>query len=336
MKHVFLINPVAGKGKATTELLPSIIKTLSNNDVDYIVHRTINVGDAFKYVRALCEKNPDDEMRFYSCGGDGTMNEVLNGIIGYKNVQLAVIPAGTGNDFVRNFGDIKKFKDIESQINGIASPIDIIKYQLLEPTGEENIPTTGYALNMFNTGFDAEVVKKTAEIKGPVIKGTLAYIAGVGIVLKRLKKVDMAVEIDGEEVYSGEFLLAGIANGRFSGGGFDGMPLAVLDDGKMDAFLVKSITRRAFISLVKKYHDGTHLDEPKLKDIFFHYPCEEAIFRPKENITLAVDGETTEVGAIKFSLVPNAILFSAPKEIVDKNSKDNNAENISKREIEIE
>ena len=336
MKHVFLVNPVAGKGKATTELLPSIIKTLSKNDVDYIIHRTINVGDAFKYVKNLCESNPDEEMRFYSCGGDGTMNEVLNGMYGYKNVQLAVVPAGTGNDFVRNFGDIKKFKDIDSQINGVVSPIDIMKYQLLDPSGEENIPASGYALNMFNTGFDAEVVKKTAEIKGAVIKGTLAYIAGVGIVLKRLKKVDMAVEIDGEEVYSGEFLMAGIANGRFSGGGFDGMPLAILDDGKIDAFLVKSITRRAFLGLVKKYHDGTHLDEPKLKDIFLHYSCEEAIFRPKENITIAVDGETSEVGAIKFSVIPNAIQFSVPKEIAEKNAEDNSEEGIIEREIEID
>jgi YegS/Rv2252/BmrU family lipid kinase len=316
MKHIFLINPVAGQGKASLEVLPGIVEAVKEKGIEYEIHRTVNEGDALRYVRARCDENPSEDLRFYSCGGDGTMNEVLNGLYECPRAQLAVIPAGTGNDFVRNFPNWKQFKDIGKQLDGHPVPVDAIRYELVGG-GEnaEEIAATGYALNMFNVGFDAEVVAKTAEIKSkPLMSGTLAYVAGVGAVLTKLKKLKMTVEVDGTEVASGNFLLAAAANGRFSGGGFDGSPLSVTDDGEMDVTIVKSVTRRFFLSIVKNYHDGTHVGHPRLDGVLTHYRCREAVFRPEGQMIMAKDGETAVVGAVKFTIIPHAVRLSLPAE----------------------
>jgi YegS/Rv2252/BmrU family lipid kinase len=326
MKHIFLINPAAGNGKAGIETLPAIIAAVKSAGVDYEIHRTVNIGDATNYVREHREKNPDAEMRYYACGGDGTVNEVLNGIIGSKNAQLAIIPAGTGNDFVRNFGTVKQFKDIEKQLEGHAITVDALKYELLDydeteqeelrAQGIRTFPPTGYAINMFNMGFDAEVVARTAELKKrPLISGTMAYVSGVASVLAKLKKLPMLVEVDGKVVDDDNFIIAGATNGRFSGGGFDGMPFAITNDGLMDVLLVHSLTRRFFISIIKKYHDGTHFNDPRIEGIIEHFACKEAVFRPKIPMILAIDGETMETRAVRISIVPNAVELSLPADL---------------------
>jgi diacylglycerol kinase family enzyme len=341
MKHIFVINPVAGRGKASVEILPGIVSAVREKDIDYEIHRTVNEGDALRYVRARCNEHPDEDVRFYSCGGDGTANEVLNGLYGFPKAQLAVIPAGTGNDFVRNFPDRRRFRDIAAQIDGSPVYVDVIRYELTweseTPAGADGAvcafsmhaddeagagggkryPRTaavsGYALNMFNIGFDAEVVTKAAEIKGkPFMNGTAAYVGGVGVALAKVKAVSMTVDIDGKEVASGEFLLAAAANGRFSGGGFDGCPAALTDDGQMDVILVKYVTRRFFLSIVRKYHDGKHMGDPRLDGVLTHYRCREAVFRPQGQMRMAKDGECANVGAVKFTIVPRAVMFSVP------------------------
>jgi YegS/Rv2252/BmrU family lipid kinase len=322
MKHIFLLNPAAGNGKVGVEILPNIIAALKNTDTEYEIHRTVNVGDATHYVREHCDENPGAETRFYACGGDGTVSEVLNGMIGAEHAQLAIIPAGTGNDFIRNFGTAKQFRDISAQLEGHTIKVDALKYELLDRnsahethkgSGARVFPAVGYALNMFNMGFDAEVVDRVAVWKRrPMISGTTAYVSGVASVLARLKKLPMSVEVDGEIVDEGDYLLAGAANGRFSGGGFDGMPLAVTNDALMNILLVRSISRRFFVSIVKKYHDGTHLGDPRLDGILTHYACKEAVFRPKIPMILSIDGETTEVGAVRISVVPEAVTLSVP------------------------
>jgi YegS/Rv2252/BmrU family lipid kinase len=326
MKHIFLINPAAGNGKAGTEILPDIIASVKSAGTDYEIHRTVNIGDATHYVREKCEELEGEDVRFYACGGDGTANEVLNGLIGAKRAQLAIIPAGTGNDFVRNFGGAKQFRDIMSQLDGSPVTVDALRYEFIKQTDEAEealaasdtrvFPRTGYAINMFNMGFDAEVVAKTAQLKrNPLISGPAAYISGVASVLAQLKKLPLSIEVDGEVVGEGDYLLAGAANGRFSGGGFDGMPVAVTNDGLMNVLAVTSITRRFFLSIVKKYHDGTHLGDERLAGILKHYACKEAVFRAKRPMIFAIDGETTVTTAVRVSVVPAAVAFSVPRGI---------------------
>ena len=120
--------------------------------------------------------------RFYACGGDGTMNEVANGAYGQQNVEIAMVPAGTGNDFPRNFTNYKYFEDIERQILGSAKWVDLIRYEAA-PADELTGLIVRYGINMFNIGLDCNVADKVIDIKKyPFIPGPLAYGLGVTII----------------------------------------------------------------------------------------------------------------------------------------------------------
>ena len=153
MKHIFVINPAAGKGKNLPTLLASITYACEDLKVEYDVYHTQAAGDATTYVSETCKQNPDKKFRFYACGGDGTLSEVLNGAVGNDNAEIAVIPAGTGNDFVKTFRHPEYFTAIQKQVLGTAEKIDLLKYN------------DRYSLNIINVGFDCDVVVKVAEIK---------------------------------------------------------------------------------------------------------------------------------------------------------------------------
>lgn len=320
MKHIFILNPAAGNGKVAKEIHPKIIDACKKKDVDYEIHRTVSLGDARNFTKNRCTQAEGKPIRFYACGGDGTINEVLNGLIGHSNAELAVVPSGTGNDFVRNFDDWRVFRDVEAQMNGRAAPIDALEYELLDLTDEDkeffeatSMRTKGYALNMFNLGFDAQAVARAAELKKkPLVSGTMAYILGVLQVLVKLKSVKMEVEFQDGTVINGDYLLIGIANGRFSGGGFDGVPQAKINDGLLDVSLIKKVTRRFFLSLVKNYHDGTHIDSPKLGDVYHHYQQKRITIRPEGKVVMAIDGETINTGAVRFDMHSGAVNLVIP------------------------
>lgn len=319
MKHIFIVNPAAGKDRAEKFFLPLIMKTSKKMGIEYEIHRTFGVGDAERFVRGRCEErkgNPrdrEDILRFYACGGDGTLNEAANGAYGYPNVEIAMIPAGTGNDFPRNFNDYQVFTDIERQINGKAQPVDLIRYESLEKTGPEEEPVK-YCMNMFNIGLDCNVVDKAAELrKYPLIPRQFAYGLSIGILLGRKEGADLDIEFDDGTVHSGEILLTAIANGCYCGGGYKGVPYADLFDGMMDVSIVESVTRRTFLSLLGKYKKGTHLEDPKTEQIVTYKKCKSLVIRPRNQMKLCVDGEIILRGDTQFTIISKAINFSIPQ-----------------------
>lgn len=323
MKHIFIMNPAAGKGKAGNVFLPRIIEASKKLEIDYEIHRTIAPGDAEHFVRSRCEAMAremsgdnganGDIVRFYACGGDGTLNEVVNGAYGYKDVEVAMIPAGTGNDFPRSFGDASHFEDIEAQIHGASLCIDLICYET-ESAEEETGPVIRYGINMFNIGLDCNAADLVGKIKQyPFVKGPLAYILGVGIVLGKKEGITLQILFEDGDTYEGEFMLAAIGNGRYCGGGFKGMPKAELDDGLMDVSIVDNITRRTFLSLIGKYHKGTHLDDPEVMKFLTYKQCKKLKMIPVGRVKMCTDGEISTVGQTSFEIIPNAMKFSVPQ-----------------------
>jgi len=335
MKHIFILNPAAGKGRATGFFLPKIIETSKRMGIDYEIHRTIGPDDARHYVKKRCEAaaaglKPEAALRFYACGGDGTFNEVVNGAFGYKNVETAMIPAGTGNDFPRNFGIIKPFEDIERQILGTARPVDVIRYEYM-PANPVSMsqslsnrldaifesdpdPVVRYGVNMFNIGFDCNVVAKTAEFKAhPFVPGLLAYGLGVAGILAKKEGVKLDICFDDGEVHSGEILLVAIGNGAWCGGGFKGVPKASLEDGLMDVSVARNVSRRTFLSLLGKYRKGTHLEDPAAEKIVTYKKCKRVSIHPHGAVKLCADGEIATVAEAIFEIIPGGIKFSVPQ-----------------------
>jgi YegS/Rv2252/BmrU family lipid kinase len=323
MKHIFVMNPAAGKGKAGEVFLPRIIDTAKRLGIDYEIHRTIAPGDAEHFVRSRCEAlekeiNEDVEMkrdlvRFYACGGDGTLNEVVNGAYGYENTEVAMIPAGTGNDFPRSFGDGSFFEDIEAQILGTSRSIDLIRYEVV-PADEGEEPMIRYGANMFNIGLDCNVADLVGKIKQyPLVKGPLAYLLGVGLVLGKKEGVTLQIVFEDGEKLEGDFMLAAIGNGCFCGGGFRAIPKAELNDGLMDVSIVGNITRRTFLSLIGKYRKGTHLDDPSVMNFLTYKQCKKLKIIPNNKMKICTDGEVSTVGETVFEIIPNAMKFSVPQ-----------------------
>jgi len=147
------------------------------------------------------------------------------------------------------------------------------------------------------------------------MSGTAAYVAGVANAFTKFDTVRMTIEF-GDESLSDDYMMAGITNGRFSGGGFDGTPQARIDDGQLDITLVKSVSRRFFIALVKSYHDGTHVDEPKLVGVYSHYQSKNVVIKPEGKVTMAIDGETTEVGSVRYEIKEKSIDIVVPDGVV--------------------
>ena len=319
MKYSFIINPAAGNGKVQEALLPSILSAVKSWGADYEIHRTSGPGEATLYTASRLSENPEETIRFYGCGGDGTIDEILNGFYGHPNAELGIIPAGSGNDFVRNFGQNEKFRDILAQLAGGTIPIDVIKYTYTPNNGlserdAEGSEITSYAINMINMGFDAKAAYHMSKLKNKVfLKGTGAYIAGVLRELVEYKMSRAIFHIDGEESVETGMLLAGVGNGRFSGGGFDGIPVADVGDGLLDLMIMGPMNRRKFIKYIGTYHDGNHPEDPYLKDLTKLFKTKSVDVEPIGGLVFTTDGEPhyTEK-TLKVSIAPEKINFILP------------------------
>jgi YegS/Rv2252/BmrU family lipid kinase len=303
------LNPAAGKGAAIKKCLPAILSAAAK--LDFALHRTTGPREAEFYVRDRCAEAPAEKKRFYACGGDGTASEVMNGIYGFPNAEMSVLPAGTGNDFVRNFASVRDFRDVERLIAGVAVPMDVISYAFHDE--KASLDRRKFAINMCNIGFDSEAVAWAARLKKyPFVGGVMAYIGGVGMALIRKKALKLRLSFGNGEVLRERILLTAVANGAYCGGGFKGAPDADTMDGIMDVFIAKNVTRRTFLSLLPKYHEGKHFTEPRAKDILLYRRCETLRISSDESMHIAVDGEVFLTRSASFKIVPNAIKFALP------------------------
>ncbi len=298
MKHHFIINPAAGKGTLTESLSDRIKAACEKAAVEYIVYETKAPGDAEAYVREAVKE--DGMHRFYACGGDGTLGETVNGAPDCERAEFALIPIGTGNDFCRNFDYRAAFFEIERQLNGTPTSIDLIRYN------------DRYCVNMLNIGFDCNAANKANALKKKRLfpKG-MAYAGGVASSLMRKMTTDMVITLDGEEEINRPLLLITIANGQFCGGGFRSNPKASPNDGFFDVNIIEKMSRFAFISLVGSYKAGTHLQTAP-HYVTYRQASRLTLALPK-NTAVCVDGEIDYADTLTVSLVPAAIRFVLPQ-----------------------
>lgn len=307
MKHIFIINPVAGTGKARDFFMPRILSELQHHTIEYKVHLTTKVGDAQRFVKKLCSfrKDLSQTLRFYACGGDGTLSEVVHGVMGYPNVEVACIPAGTGNDFVRNFNRLN-FKDIRAQIEGKAVGVDAIEYQT-------DLGKKGRGINLLNMGIDTEAVKYMETVKQKkLLRGTSAYIFGAACAFIQLASYEVKVILDDKVDFEGDITLLAIGNGTTYGGGFKATPEAKVDDGLLDICLVRRISRRQFAQLIGPYKKGEHIQTQKARDIVRYRKAKKVEIIAREGIGVSIDGELVHVKRLLAEVKPKAIQFVLP------------------------
>jgi len=298
MKHLFIINSVAGTSDRTIEVENLVKKILKPEE--YQILFTKKEGDAEKYLSELLS-NSNEKYRVYACGGDGTLNAVVNATYGY-DVEITNYPIGSGNDFLKYFENRKDFYDLERLINGEAIISDLIKIN------------DKYCINIFNIGFDGKVVSRQRKIKRlPLISGEAAY--NISVVLCAFGRLNnlMKLTIDGEVIYEGKGALCAIANAQYYGGGFNCAPIAKIDDGQMDVCLIKKIGLISFAKLVKVYKAGEHLNNPKLEKFLIYKQGKHIELEMKKALYYANDGELGKTKKVVLDIIPNAVKFVIPK-----------------------
>ena len=304
MKHFFIMNPAAGKGTRFHELIDDIHKVCDRRKVYYAVHVTERIGEATEVVKKICEHS-QEPVRFYACGGDGTIKEVASGIVGYDHAELGIIPMGTGNDFVRNFEHTEQLFNIDAQLDGETRKIDLIKYN------------DKYSVNVINTGFDCEVAKQVAVNRRSVfLPSKLAYTAGI---LQKITRFDSAI-VNGRLYFDGvahkgdKFQACVFANGSYYGAGYHAAPAASFDDGLLDCCIIDKIPLTVFVGIISQYKAGTHLSAKKGPEILAYKKCKKAELVFHQPTDISVDGEIERVqGKVTFSIVHNAVTLSLPK-----------------------
>lgn len=296
MQHVFIINPTAGKKDSTKPIIKNIYSYFKEGECT--IHITEHPKDAEEFSRNFCENNLNEKIRFYSCGGDGTLNEIVNGIYGFENVSVASYPSGSGNDFIKYYGKKDDYTNIANLVNGREVEIDLIKFN------------GRLGVNVFNLGFDANVVVSMQKYKRlPLIGGKGAYIMGVFTNFFRKLTTDLEVYVEDEVIFSGPAVLSAIANSICYGGGFYCAPRALVDDGILDVLVVKKISRFKFIKLIGSYKKGTHLDNPKLKNILIYKQGKNIRIKTKKPVNYSYDGELGRTDDIEITVLPKAVKF---------------------------
>ena len=295
MRDVYIINPAAGKQDDTVELTRRI-RDVYGDDCKILV--TTGVGDAMAKARAEAETG--DEVRIFACGGDGTSFEVLNGIVGYKNAAIGVVPIGSANDFIKYFGfDSKpRFLDIKRQKNGTLFPIDLIK------AGDK------YCINQCCAGLDAQVADIMQRYKRlPLVSGSMAYnLAVVRAMLGKLG-IKMKVTADGKVFKEGSVLFAVCANAQVYGGGYISAPEANVSDGLLDCVTIDTVSKLQVPGLLPKYKSGKH----KELDVCTMGKCKTFEFSAEKPIPVSLDGEIIHTDNFICEVVEDGINFVLPE-----------------------
>ena len=300
MKHIFILNPAAGKENAK-KALEEQLKTVYSN-VDYEIYETRGRGDAIAYIKQYCESNKDT-VRFYACGGDGTLNEVVNGAVGYPQASVGCIPCGSGNDFVKYYGGKDKFFDLAAQLEATEEEIDLVR------VGDR------YAINAAHFGFDSCVASVMTSVRRKkLIGGKNAYTTGIVVALLKAMRNKCKVWTDGELLNpNGKILLCTLANGQYVGGSFRCAPRSVNNDGLLEVCLVTPVSLFKFLSLMNYYKAGTHLNNPKFERFLRYCRADRIEVEAPDNFVYLMDGELITCGKFTVEAIHHAIRFAVPK-----------------------
>ena len=315
LKHIFIVNPISGKADAGLYLVPDLLDAAKRNEIDYEILVTEYPGHAKDL--ALERARGEQAVRVYACGGDGTLNEVTEGVFLSQNPQaeIACVPCGSGNDFIRNFGEAEDFLNLDALIQGSGVGIDLMQTH------------KGVATAICSVGIDADIAYGIPRFRRvPLCGGHMAY--NLSILQRLCTKMGrkMLVDLDGRRIED-EFLIATVCNGSYYGGGFCAAPQADMHDGWLDVILVKKISRMHLAGVLAKYKKGQHMDGDEVarpyRSIMQHYRARHVRITPSDRKTAIVniDGECRKERELRVQALSNAVRFVLPLHLYEKQNQ---------------
>lgn len=232
------------------------------------------------------------------------MNEVASGLAGLGDVELAVIPRGTGTDFVRTFGIPSKLEGaVEVALRGATREIDAGRVGYHAWSGDA---AEGWVFNAAGVGMSGAIARRTNE-SSKALGGKVSYLWSTVAVFARWRNSEMQVVVD-DEARVGVMNEVVVANGRYLGGGMMLCPEAVPDDGLFDVLVIGDITKRDLIQTMPKIYRGTHLPHPRAELLRGRTVSVDA----GEPLPVQLDGEQPGTTPVRIELVPHALRLRVP------------------------
>lgn len=310
-KWLVIVNPKASIGKAEKDW-PIIKQILTNEGVAFDFVVTQHQGHAIELVRdSITEKG---YTKLVSVGGDGTNNEVINGIFTQKRfpteqITMGIIPMGTGNDWRRSFGfDIDYQKNVRIIKSGNLFRHDIGKVTYYN----HGDPQVRYFLNAAGTGLDEVVCKTTNIMKSQGKGGAPRYMLNVAKCLFNYDCVHVQLIVDEQLVLDEEILSLSVGNCRYCGGGMMMMPKAIPNDGLFDITAIRKVGIPKFAANVTKVYDGTFIN--KMKEVStFRGKKIRIVSIPAHSLTLETEGENLTNSPFDFEMIPQSINMVVPE-----------------------
>ncbi|MCX6333979.1 MAG: diacylglycerol kinase family lipid kinase [Bacteroidia bacterium] len=295
-----IVNPNAGNGKGKKDW-ERISGLFARENILIVSKFTERKGQATEVIR---EALAAGFRKIISVGGDGTLNEVVNGIFTQdicptKEIVVGMIPVGTGNDWGRMFGlpliyegAVKVIKDNKIMLH------DVGTITFFSGEGQEK----RYFMNIAGLGFEAVVVRKTNKQKDKGRTSQAVYLYNLLSSLISYKRPVVNITIDGKSITTKAFSI-NVGNGRYCGGGMRQTPEALPDDGLLDITVIKDMGRIEIIKALKTLYDGTILSHPKIDG----YRCTKLKVTCETALYAEADGESLGHTPVEFGIIPGGV-----------------------------
>lgn len=289
MKHIIMVNPISGKKKGYKHA-QIIQRLLKKYNIDSEIITSEYAGQLREIAYEISHKY---DTRFYSVGGDGTLNEIVSGIIG-TNSDIVVLPCGTGNDFskhVNKYFSLRKI--INLSINKKSSKFDVIK-----------LNDNRYCINILNAGFDALVAYNIKYFRWiPFISGKAVYNLSIIFTLFNNRNYKIRIRTNNFAEKS-KYTLIAISNGKYYGGGVVPSSKACADDGKLSICKIYSTSILKKIRFLPQYKRGEHED---LEPVYINDDITYVSLVSNHKFPLSIDGEVTFTKRIRGKILKNAV-----------------------------
>lgn len=302
-----IVNPVAGSGRSA-RAWPSIRQRLEQLGLRVDELHTAEPGAATYLARHLVQNGVRELL---VVGGDGTLNEVVNGCLDQDGhplgpVTLTIVPCGTGRDFPRLFGITRPEQAVDLLRWGETCRVDVGFLQFRDLAG---LPRSRFFVNMADIGLGAETAAWVSH-STKQLGGFLAYLVAAMRTILRHRAATLSITVDGDHVFEGPALMVAIANGRFHAGGMRLAPMASVTDGQLEVFVLRNVSRLELLgSLLPAVYRGAHVGHPAVE----HWSGRMVRVEAAEPIRVEMDGEPVGTTDIQARAVPRALTLRVPQ-----------------------
>jgi len=299
---VFLVNPASSNG-STGRRWPELARRAAAAGLDGATLFSERQGHLAELAR---EAALDGAELLVVVGGDGSVNEVVNGLAGLgRQPAVAVVPRGTGWDFSRTFGIPRKIDDaVQIALQGDVRTIDLGRASYRAWDGSD---ATAWFANVASAGMSGAIAKRANETT-KALGGKASYLWATFAVFSGWEATEIEVAVDGER-RAGPMFDVVIANGRFFGGGLEICPEAEPDDGLFDVLTIGDVTKRDLVQTMPKMYRGTHLPHPKAELL----RGSSVTVTSETPLPIELDGEQPGTTPVTFEVTAGALRLRVPR-----------------------